>query len=895
MRRRGSLCVCVLLPILVHLAVLSPWLSADPILWWSGLAFDAPGHDLLVPGNPGWADGNAGVTTEALGHLAASEWLRGKVPWWNPYGGIGLPLAAEMQNSALFLPFVLLLHFHDGVLLLKIAMQILTGLASFALFRTLRIVPGVACLCAVLAEFNGTFAWYAHGPIMPVAFLPILLLGIERCRLAVLDGCLGGQTLIAVAIAYSIYAGFPETAFLDGLFSLVFALARLVIFPDWMTRRRFVWRVGVGGLCGLLLSAPATISFLDFLRHAYLSAHADYSFATQLPGNLAMMVLPSVFGPPLFNFSATGQGLELWWKIGGYVSLPLVMLALWSLLEGHGRERALRLAVGFWLFASFLKSAGVSAVAFVWDLVPGVRDILLPVYITPSWEFAAILLAALALDDWVRRSEVTRARLVQAALAASLLLVIIALGRAWPDIVSLVRHAPHYLLITALPVSITLVVSVAAAIVVASRATSCRFTVLSCLLGFEALVNFTVPLLSAATARPLDNGPVEFLRTHLGLQRFYSVSAFQPNYGAYERLAQVNHNYLPVPQDWVDFVHARLGPSMDGVQFYNYRLRPNERDEAIDPAVTPDVPTKNTTNVLASLGVKYLVAPHGGDPFLDVARTPVFLRDKRPLPLPPDQSLSVSLHKPETFVDGDITRVAVDVGTYRGGSDGALAVTVCSGRVCRKSNSRLLKGAVDNALLWFDLDQPLSVVPQVSLTATFTHTGGKFSVAIYLWPALMEGGVTIGSDHLSSAERLPLLAFTFKPHDLAPPRVYADRLIDIFSVPNAAPYENAALGHCRLNVTDRDSLYADCKAPDLLVRRELFFPGWRVNLNGHPATLGRDGLFQTVDLPSGRVSIRFFYRPAFIRLASAAMVLGVLGLFAERLARLGRRRLSCMQ
>jgi hypothetical protein len=43
------------------------------------------------------------------------------MPWWKLYSGVGLPLAAEMQNSALFVPFVLLLNAADGALCLKLS------------------------------------------------------------------------------------------------------------------------------------------------------------------------------------------------------------------------------------------------------------------------------------------------------------------------------------------------------------------------------------------------------------------------------------------------------------------------------------------------------------------------------------------------------------------------------------------------------------------------------------------------------------------------------------------------------------------------------------------------------------------------------------------------------
>jgi hypothetical protein len=188
----------VLLPLMIHLPALLGFLSANPIYWMSHLAPRSPEQTLLMRGFPGWVDGNAGVTTQALGRLAADDWLHGIVPWWNHFSGIGLPLAAEMQCSALFLPFVLLLHFDDGVLYLKIVLQILTGIFMWALLRQLGIGRRAALVGAILAEFNGTFAWFSHAPIMPVAFLPLLLLGIERSSAATRAGKTAGWLLIAI-------------------------------------------------------------------------------------------------------------------------------------------------------------------------------------------------------------------------------------------------------------------------------------------------------------------------------------------------------------------------------------------------------------------------------------------------------------------------------------------------------------------------------------------------------------------------------------------------------------------------------------------------------------------------------------------------------------------------
>jgi hypothetical protein len=37
----------------------------------------------------------SGWTSQALGHLAALDWLHGTVPWWNPFEGLGAPLIWE--------------------------------------------------------------------------------------------------------------------------------------------------------------------------------------------------------------------------------------------------------------------------------------------------------------------------------------------------------------------------------------------------------------------------------------------------------------------------------------------------------------------------------------------------------------------------------------------------------------------------------------------------------------------------------------------------------------------------------------------------------------------------------------------------------------------------------
>jgi hypothetical protein len=89
------LIVLVVLLLVVQLPLLLLGRSTDPIWFVSGLT---QGSHLLSS----WPfiDPNVGFNSEALGHLAAWDWVHGVVPWWNPYTGIGMPLAGELQPGA---------------------------------------------------------------------------------------------------------------------------------------------------------------------------------------------------------------------------------------------------------------------------------------------------------------------------------------------------------------------------------------------------------------------------------------------------------------------------------------------------------------------------------------------------------------------------------------------------------------------------------------------------------------------------------------------------------------------------------------------------------------------------------------------------------------------------
>jgi uncharacterized membrane protein YfhO len=52
-----------------------------------------------------------------------------------------------------------------------------------------------------------------------------------------------------------------------------------------------------------------------------------------------------------------------------------------------------------------------------------------------------------------------------------------------------------------------------------------------------------------------------------------------------------------------------------------------------------------------------------------------------------------------------------------------------------------------------------------------------------------------------------------------------------------------------------------CAKPAILLRRELYFPGWRASVNGAPTPVTQAGIFEQIRLPAGPARIRFSYLP----------------------------------
>lgn len=835
--------VLMLVPVLLRCPAWLAGLQESPA--WAAAGLMLPGRPPILPGLPGFLDFNAGWTTQALGGLAAQQWLSGQVPWWDPFAGIGMPLAAEMQSSALFLPYVLLLALPGGTTLLALALQWTAGFSAWRLLARLGCVRVAAMAGALLFQLCAAFAWMGPPSNLPVAFLPLFLLGIERARSASLQGAGGGWRMTATAVALSLYAGFPETAYLDGLLALLWAVLRLAGLPRG--RPGFAARVAAGGAAGLLLAAPLLWPFLDLLKEASTGLREGISMSRlSIPlESAAQILLPYALGLPagLSGEDATGRLVTVWGRSGGYLGMTLALAAV---LGGTapGPDRVVRGVLLGWAALFLARLFGVPGLSDLFRLVPFHDQVQIFRYSQAAWQLPCCILAACAVQHV--RPGAFQARRAWAA-AALLGAAGVWLGwLAWPLAGTVPGLAPYLAWSAAWAAASLLAGALAFA--------GARRRVVAAVLLADAALLFMVPLAAGRWRPRLDMASVRFLQENLGLHRFATLGPFQPNYGGLFGLASVNHNYLPVPSIWVRHVQAHLRPGADDALFTGN--------------FPPDGPGRPTNAALlaehldgyGSLGVRYVLAPAGPSPFRPAP--PRMQGAPTAFALESGAALSGTLPPQPAPVTG----VAVTIGTYKGSSTGVLALTLCGPSRCA-TGTRSAAGAPDNQPLEITLDTAAGDTAAgdtaadagVPLAWTLRHVAGS-AVGIWRWN---------GPDGPA-----PELTVRHAPSAGSPARVHAGAVMDIYEVPGPAPYLSVTGGPCALLVQDRTRLHASCGSAATLLRRELMMPGWTVRINEVTGVPEQAGPFQAVALLAGDSQVEFRYRPPGMAAFMALFALG---------------------
>jgi hypothetical protein len=527
----------------------------DPISWTAGIS-----HQLcrLTCGRP-MIDPNVGFITQSLGHQAAMDLLHGHLPWWNYFQGLGEPLVGEMQSAALF-PLTLLFGLSSGLVWFHISLEVIAGVSTYFLARRLTLPMFFATFAGMLFALNGTYAWLGNAVLNPVAFLPMLLLGIEMIFDSSTSSKNRGWYIAAIALALSLYAGFPEVAYFDALFCGAWAVVRLFSIPR-IRRPRALRRLGLGGVMGLLFALPVLVPFDDFLKVAFVGGHtSSIDGNVHLPITAAPMFFdPYVYGTIFSNANAN----PIWGNIGGYFGASVCVMALVGLFGP--KLRALRLFMAAWVVAGLAGELNILHARSIWNVIPLVQNASFPRYVMPSCEMAVIMLAALGLMDFAVS---TRAR--RLFTTATLLMVLVLLwsvreARTLNKGVIL-DYKAHIVFI-----GLGLLPFIAMAMLLVlgrfSKAKLAPLLVALVVVG-ESLLLFFVPTAESPKQINIDYAPIHFLQKHQGEDRFVDFAVLYPNWGTEFGVNSLSAIDLPFPRAFKDLIERKLYPGLKpGNQF----------------------------------------------------------------------------------------------------------------------------------------------------------------------------------------------------------------------------------------------------------------------------------------------------------------------------------------
>jgi hypothetical protein len=269
------------------------------------------------------------------GYAVRESIASGRLPLWNRFQGAGAPLLANAQ-AAPFSPYTLVgLPFSPSkAATLASTLMIFVGALGAAELAAVLGARGPAILVAGtgfgLSAFQVVWALHPHSAV--ASFLPWILLGVHRAWRALPRG----TALLALAVASSATAGFPQLFLVSVAAAVVFA--GILAGPKVLTSRNgraVLIAIGLGGLLG----APA---LLPFTRLTLLSAEYPLRVAGnrvrppatphQAAERLATLVVPDALGrpedgsyrgPTNYNEDASGAsgvlllGLALGWALTG--------------------------------------------------------------------------------------------------------------------------------------------------------------------------------------------------------------------------------------------------------------------------------------------------------------------------------------------------------------------------------------------------------------------------------------------------------------------------------------------------------------------------------------------------------------------------------------------------
>jgi len=235
-------------------------------------------------------------------NLAWTQVHHGHLPLWNPYSGLGMPLAFNWQSAAFGVPTLVgyLFPVHLAYTVQVLVTLVIAGTGMYVLGRALRLGVLGCVMAAVVYELGGPFVGWLGWPIAAVtawagwlfAAAILVVRGRRRARAIV---------FLAVTVACAIYAGQPDM--------LTVLASALLVFLAVLLATRATGAGGSGPIVrpvvdlaaaiatGAALSAPLLLPGLQLVSG---SLRSGKGLSNALPGqNIVLALFQGFDGLPV--------------------------------------------------------------------------------------------------------------------------------------------------------------------------------------------------------------------------------------------------------------------------------------------------------------------------------------------------------------------------------------------------------------------------------------------------------------------------------------------------------------------------------------------------------------------------------------------------------------------
>jgi hypothetical protein len=262
-------------------------------------------------------------------NLAWTEVHGGHLPLWNPYSATGMPLAFNWLSAAFSVPALVgyLFPLHLAYTAAIVTTLVIAGTGVYVLCRLLGLETLGCVMAATVFELSGPVVGWLGWPLSGVmawagwlfAATILVIRGGRRARTV---------PLLAVILAFVLYAGQPETAVELGIALLVFVVVLLALRAPGLGGSGPVLRpalgVAAGGVAGVALAAPLLLPGLQVTAASIRRAVGYY--AALPPHDLAHVVFQGFDGIPVAG--SRWFGPSIYPESAAYVGVIAVVLAV---------------------------------------------------------------------------------------------------------------------------------------------------------------------------------------------------------------------------------------------------------------------------------------------------------------------------------------------------------------------------------------------------------------------------------------------------------------------------------------------------------------------------------------------------------------------------------------